>query len=170
MIEFLKVRNVKSPIREFGNAGIDFFIPEFTDSFLSDLQAKNPNISLGYITSGSDKIILYSGEDILIPSGLKTKFPPTIALEAANKSGVALKKKLIVGAQVIDSNYQGEIHIHLINVGREHCILSFGEKIVQFIPRVIDISKHKVVNVPEEEFFTETTTRGNGGFGSTGTV
>jgi dUTPase len=45
--------------------------------------------------------------DIVIPSGICSKFPANLALIANNKSGVATKKKLIFGASVIDTSYQG---------------------------------------------------------------
>lgn len=165
MVEFLKIRKVKDPQRESGNAGIDCFVPEEEGGFINDLKAKNPTIDITDL-----RILLNPGQSVLIPLGLKTKFPENIALEAANKSGVATKKKLFVGASVVDSSYQGEVHCHLVNVGDEVQTISFGEKIVQFIPRVIDTEEHRVYSeMTEEEFFNGIKTkRGQGGFGSTG--
>ena len=169
MVEFLKIREVKDPQRDKGNAGIDVFVPELTVGYIKDFTLKNPdiyvNIEEGYFSIGP-------GQSALIPLGLKTKFEENIALEAANKSGVATKKKLFVGASVVDSSYQGEIHGHVVNVGNDVQKVKFGEKIVQFIPRLIDTTEHKVHSgITEEEFFNGiTTARGQGGFGSTGTM
>lgn len=165
MVEFLKIRKVKSPEREEGNAGFDTFVPDYSEEYLEAIKAKNPDIDITDL-----RILVKPQESILIPLGLKTKFSPDLALEAANKSGVATKKKLFVGASVVDSSYQGEIHAHFVNVGKEDQIIKYGEKIVQFIPRVIDFSYHSVVEGMSESQFYEgvTTARGEGGFGSTG--
>lgn len=165
MVKFLKIRDVKTPQRDLGNAGIDTFVPEFSEQYLADLKAKNPNIDIS-----ENGINLGPQESVNIPTGLKTSFSNNIALEAANKSGVATKKKLFVGASVVDASYQGEIHAHLVNVGNELQHINFGEKIVQWLPRLIDIEQHEVYeNISEEEFYNGVkTSRGEGGFGSTG--
>ena len=165
MVKFLKIRNVKDPQRDPGNCGIDVFVPEAEESFINDLKAKNPGIDITDL-----RILLMPQESVNIPTGLKTSFPENIALEAANKSGVATKKKLLVGASVVDPSYQGEIHAHVINVGLEPQVINYGEKIVQFIPRIIDIEPHQVFSgiTPEEFYNGVKTERGEGGFGSTG--
>ena len=144
-IYFMTVRDVKLP--EYGtgdSVGIDFFVP-------NDF---NP-------------IILQPGEDVLIPSGIKTRLPIRTALIAFNKSGVATKKKFSKGAQVIDPDYQGEIHIHVFNVGKEPREINPGDKIIQFIH--LPIIKSKLMQCQtEEELFPSKTERGTGGFGSTG--
>lgn len=144
-IYFMAVRDVKLP--EYGtgeSVGIDFFVPnDFTS------------------------ITLEPGEDALIPSGIKTRLPIKTALIAFNKSGVATKKKFSKGAQVIDPDYQGEIHIHVFNIGKEPRIINPGDKIIQFIH--LPIIKSKLVQCQtEEELFPAKTERGTGGFGSTG--
>lgn len=164
MIEFIKTRNVKSPERDASeNAGIDFYIPE-KDSFTPE-EIKNFG---EHVYVEDNTITIYPHSDIKIPAGIKSKFPNNVALVAYNKSGIATKKKLVVGAQVIDTSYQGEWHLHLINTSDEPQWIEFGQKIVQFIPQIIDTSDVVISNLPENEFFTETTERGAGGFGSTG--
>ena len=165
MVEFLKIREVKDPQRDLGNAGIDTFIPEYSEDYLEALKAKNPGLDITDL-----RILVKPQESVLIPLGLKTKFGPELALEAANKSGVATKKKLFVGASVVDSSYQGEIHAHFVNVGKEDQVLKYGEKIVQFIPRVIDYCEIGITKgATSEEFYNgKVTARAEGGFGSTG--
>ena len=60
---------------------------------------------------------------------------------AFNKSGVATKKQLVAGAAVVDEGYQGELHIHIINVGGAVQRIIAGDKIMQFIliPMFYDI-------------------------------
>jgi dUTP pyrophosphatase len=79
---------------------------------------------------------------------------------------VAVKKGLSVGACVIDEDYQGEIHLHLTNRTQSEMIVNAGDKIIQFV--LLPYSKEGITVVPLEELYESTTTRGAGGFGSTG--
>ena len=147
MMKIAKVRNVKTPTRGTPeSAGIDFYIPE-------DYTQKNP---------------LWPNQSVFIPSGIKADVPKGHALIAFNKSGVALKKDLRVGACVVDEDYQGEIHLHLTNIGKNKVYLSAGEKIVQFI--LLPVFYDAVEVVEESVLFDTETQRGSGGFGSTGTL
>ena len=164
MIEFLLVRNVKEPIRDVNeNAGIDMFIPEKDDDIVKEILDFNSKITIE-----DNKMIIPPHQDILIPDGVKSKFDKNLGLVAANKSGVATKKKLIFGAELIDSGYEGEWHFHLINWSDETQAIEFGQKILQFVPTVISNEELVVRHCSEEEFFTVHSNRGNGGFGSTG--
>lgn len=137
-----KIRKVKTPTRGTEqSAGLDFYIP---DDF--DLKRLAPGMS------------------VCIPSGIKANVPAGYALIAFNKSGVALKKGLQVGACVVDEDYQGEIHLHLM--ATKSTELKPGEKIVQFV--LLPVNYSTVSVVPEEDLFVEQTERGAGGFGSTG--
>ncbi len=138
-----KVKEVKTPERGTPeSAGIDFFVPEGIFAKLSP------------------------GQSCLIPSGIKANVPAGHALVAFNKSGVAVKKNLYVGACVVDEDYQGEIHIHLNNSGLEDAEISPGDKIIQFVllPVFYDI----IEEVSLEDLYEEESIRGAGGFGSTG--
>jgi len=145
-MKITKIRNVKTPIRGTeGSAGIDFFVP---NDYPSNLCTVNP------------------GERFFIPSGIKANVPEGYALIAMNKSGVALKKGLMVGACVVDSDYQGEIHLHLVNTSDKIVAIEPGDKLTQFL--LIPVDHSQVVVVSENELFEKETTRGAGGFGSTG--
>ena len=164
MIRFCTIRDVKKPERELGNAGIDIFIPNYSDSFKDELNEKN---DIGLAWADEDKLYLQPFGRILIPAGLKSSFDINVALEAANKSGIATKTGLIVGAQVIDASYQGEIHISLINTTGSVVELDYGQKVVQLIPRRINVEEIEVTDNPKG-FYATVTKRGSGGFGSTG--
>lgn len=161
-MNFLKVRTVKSPCYGTdGSAGIDFFVPV-------DFKP----------------VILYPGEDLLIPSGIKIDIPNGFMLLGADKSGVVTTKKacfnagrkpkdtaftspLIIGAKIIDSDYQGEIHIHVINTGRTGVEIKPDMKIAQFI--LVPVVHAKLDEVFDESLLFEgESLRGSGGFGSTG--
>jgi dUTP pyrophosphatase len=145
-MKFLKFRDVKSPNRgTSSSAGIDFFVP-------NDFQ----------------EITLHLNQSTLIPSGLKANIPNDHVLIAFNKSGVATKKNLQVGASVVDEDYQGEIHIHLTNVGTTPQTISAGDKIIQFLLLPIVYEGVEIVETEEELYGGIQTERGDGGFGSTG--
>lgn len=167
MIQFAKVRNVKSPQRKVGDAGIDLFIPEYSKELVRYIIEKNPRFVEADGVINDTGIILPGETDILIPSGLKYKIPQNVALVQFTKSGVGSKKNLDCFNGVGDASYQGELHIHLRNMGRETQHLAYGEKIAQFVPVIYDTSEVSCVET-DENFFEEETERGSGGFGSTG--
>lgn len=160
-MKFLKVRDVKSPERGTErSAGIDFFVP-------NDFVNK----------------VVRPGEDILIPSGIIVGLPEGTMLMGADKSGVAssarakrqagmkikpydtLSSAIIVGAKIIDEDYPGELHIHLINVGQELIIIKPGQKVAQFIIVPVrydvpqEVSSKEELGIPQTERVA--------GFGST---
>ena len=144
-LKFIKVKNVKSPVRGTGqSAGIDFFVP---DEF--------------------ETMVLLPGESCFIPSGIKVNVPTGHALVAFNKSGVAVKKNLYVGACVVDEDYQGEVHLNLTNTGNQPQVIERGDKITQFI--LLPVNYASPVEVEPKDLYTEKSERGEGGFGSTGT-
>tara|TARA_B100000886_G_C20377562_1_gene472454 strand:+ start:572 stop:1039 length:468 start_codon:yes stop_codon:yes gene_type:complete len=145
-LKITKTRNVKTPTRGTnGSAGIDFYVPNDYPSHLCTVQP---------------------GDRYFIPSGIKANVPQGYALVAFNKSGVALRKQLIVGAAVVDSDYQGEIHLHLINTSHNPVEIQPGEKITQFL--LLPVNHCDIREVSDDKLFDTTTNRGSGGFGSTG--
>lgn len=168
-IKFTKTREVKSPARGTGEAaGIDFFVPECHALFLVDLIKKNPGIELTIADDGL-QICVKPQHRVLIPSGVKTWMVPGTALIAANKSGVATKKGLVFGAQVVDSDYSGEVHISVINTSNENVIIKSGEKLIQFIHTPVLLSPLVEVDDATYTALHDKSERGDGGFGSTGT-
>lgn len=138
VVVFEKIADVKVPSRgTAGSAGWDFYIPK------------------------GQSIVMEPGESLLIPSGIKLKIPDGYCGVFLNKSSIATSG-IIVGAQVIDSDYRGEVHIHLINIGKSKVLLKAGQKITQmlFMP-VPAVSMVEGLVRPDTE-------RNTGGFGSTG--
>lgn len=165
MIEFLKVRNVKGPAWNFEeNAGIDFYIPEKSDEVVNEIMDFNKAHNNDVIIE-DNVIIVPPHQDVCIPAGIKSKFPKNVGLMANNKSGVSTKKKFIFGAELIDTSYQGEWHIHLINTSNKIQTLVFGTKCVQFVP-VLLYTEGCTITDNADGFFTETTDRGDRGFGN----
>lgn len=142
-IQIKRVRNVKLPTRGTpGSAGLDFYVPE-----------------------DSPILTITPGRSLLIKSGIKAKFDKDHALIAFNKSSRAVRDHLLVGAEVIDEDYQGELGLHVVNVDRtENVVLKPGDKIVQFL--LIPVKYPEVEEV--DEIHEIETLRGEGGYGSTG--
>ena len=92
---------------------------------------------------------------------------PGYALIMFNKSGIAARYQLQVGACVVDEDYQGEIHLHVMNVGKDPVILKPGMKLVQGLVMPVFYVGVEVLE-SEAELFPQSTERGVGGFGSTG--
>lgn len=165
--------DVKAPERAYGNAGVDVFIPNYNEVFHDAFNTKNtPDLAhLAENIDGNIVIRIMPHGRVNIPSGLRSRIDANVALEAHNKSGIATKYGLVFGASTCDANYQGIIHISLINTTAKAIDLPLGMKAVQFIPRLIDISPIEVYkDVTLDEFYKdfEFSNRGEGAFGSTG--
>lgn len=177
-LKIAKIRDVKTPERGTKlSAGLDFFIPKFTSSFLDDFKEKNPNIpqelrkdTYSYYVSINPnynifKILISPGERILIPSGIKINLDDKNAMVLFNKSGVSTKKGIIVGACVIDSDYQGEIHLSLFNASNSIVAVNQNEKITQGL--LLDVSYSEPIEIDVNDLFKDNSERGSNGFGST---
>jgi dUTP pyrophosphatase len=101
--------------------------------------------------------------DVLVGLGLACEFPSNYMLMNCNKSGRSTKLKLDKGAEVIDSGYRGEIHVHLFNHSDKVVLIPKGEKIGQLV--LFPIWNGQPEEVTE---LSENTDRGTGGFGSSG--
>lgn len=171
-VKFIKTRDVKTPVRGTGEAaGIDFFVPNYNEDFIKDFIKKNDNLPLLIpirIEDDAVYITILPQGRVLIPSGIHTYLDPGTALIAANKSGVATKTGLVFGAQVVDSDYSGEIHISVINTSNVPVVIKSGEKLIQFIHTPVILSPLEEVDRETFDKLHDKSERGAGGFGSTG--
>lgn len=109
-----------------------------------------------------ENAILGPGERISCCTGIAVKIPEEHAGLIWDKSGLALKKGVKIMAGVIDSGYRGEIKVVLINLSQEEYKINKGDKIAQMLIQKI---KQPII---EEVKKLDDTSRGGGGFGSTG--
>lgn len=171
-LKFCKVRNVKSPNRAHADdAGIDFYFPEdlTVEVFKSKCEVTKQNVIFSEENGVIKTVTLKPAESVLIPSGIHVKIPDGYALIYMNKSGVASKKHLHVGAQVVDQNYFGECHINLANVGDTPVVIEAGEKLVQGLVIPINYCQTEEYKSLTELYSGAESDRGAGGFGSSGT-
>lgn len=102
-LKFCKVRTVKSPNRAHSDdAGIDFYFPEDlpVETFKAKCDMTKQNVTFSEENGIVKSVTIKPLESVLIPSGIHVKIPNGYALIFMNKSGVATKKHLHVGACV----------------------------------------------------------------------
>jgi len=112
----------------------------------------------------TDAVVIGPMKRALIPTGIFMEIPEGYEAQIRPRSGLALKYGITVlnSPGTIDSDYRGEVKVVLINLGEEKFEVKNGDRIAQII-----ISKHEKINWKMAEELNETT-RGEGGYGSTG--
>jgi dUTP pyrophosphatase len=103
-------------------------------------------------------------ERVLVPTGLYIELPAGYEAQLRMRSGLALKKGLILpnAPATIDADYRGEIKVIIANISNQVQSIAQGERIAQLI-----IAKHETVQWALSTQLSDTQ-RGEGGFGSTG--
>jgi dUTP pyrophosphatase len=111
-----------------------------------------------------ESIVLAPLGRAIVKTGLFIELPIGYEAQVRPRSGLAAKKGVTVlnSPGTIDADYRGEIGVILVNLSNEPFTIENGERIAQLI-----IAKHERAEWNEVEVLTETS-RGEGGFGSTG--
>ncbi|MET0301895.1 MAG: dUTP diphosphatase [Methyloceanibacter sp.] len=104
------------------------------------------------------------GARALIPTGFALELPRGYEAQVRPRSGLALKHgiTLLNSPGTIDSDYRGELMVILVNHGDEPFLVRRGERIAQLV--IAPVSHAEIVAAEE----LAATSRGPGGFGSTG--
>lgn len=112
----------------------------------------------------TESVTLKPLERSIIKTGLFIELPVGYEAQVRPRSGLAAKKGVTVlnSPGTVDADYRGEIGVILVNLSNEDYTVENGERIAQLI-----IAKHERA-VWEEVDLLEETSRGSGGFGSTG--
>ena len=128
-----------------------------------------------YETSGSSGMDLAAnleksvkiepGKVSVIPTGISLSIPQNFEIQIRPRSGLAAKNQISVlnTPGTIDTDYRGEIKVILINLGNRTFVVEKGARITQMV--LCPVVKAELREVDS----LETTKRGSGGFGSTGT-
>ena len=127
-----------------------------------------------YATSGAAGMDVVSAEDVVLPpgarhavaTGLVVAIPPGFEIQVRPRSGLALKHGITVPNTpgTIDSDYRGELKVILINHGATPFEILRGDRVAQLV--LAPVTRAGWVEVAE----LDETSRGEGGFGSTGGV
>jgi dUTP pyrophosphatase len=151
--------------------------PEFKKIGLSFVNESN-NPDPEYATDGAsgfdlranlkESLVIKSGEYMLIKTGLYFDIPDNMEITIRSRSGLAYKHGVCVlnGVGTIDSDYTGEIGVLLINHGKEDFIITNGDRIAQGV--LTSVLCKNIVKFVKETEINKITSRGNGGYGSTG--
>lgn len=109
-------------------------------------------------------MVLEPGAAASIPTGIAIALPTGFEAQVRPRSGLAAKHMVTVlnAPGTIDADYRGEIHVLLINHGREPFEISRGMRIAQMVIAPAEQADFVSVTTLDE------TQRGSGGFGSTG--
>ena len=111
-----------------------------------------------------ESITLKPLERAIVKTGLYIELPIGFEAQVRPRSGLAAKKGITVlnAPGTIDADYRGEVGVILVNLSNESFVINNGERIAQMV-----IAKHERAEWTVVEELSETT-RGEGGFGSTG--
>ena len=112
------------------------------------------------------ELSLEPGERELLPTGLKLSIPMGYEIQIRPRSGLAIKHGITIvnSPGTIDSDFRGEIHLIVINHGQQTFTVKHGDRIAQMILQ--EVQQAELVQVQEQDL--DHTSRGQGGFGSTG--
>lgn len=109
-------------------------------------------------------ISINPGDLVKVPCGIAVEIPDGYGAFIFARSGLGIKHGITLsnGVGVVDSDYRGEVCVGLCNVGKESYVIHNGDRIAQMV-----ILKVENFIINEVNSLTKTT-RGEGGFGSTG--
>jgi len=155
----MNTQNAPSPalklIRLPNGEGVELPSYETTGAAGMDLRAA--------IEAG-ETMTLRPGERALVPTGFIFEVPFGYEAQIRPRSGLAIKNGItcLNSPGTVDSDYRGEVKVILANLGQADFVIERGMRIAQMV--IAPVTQVAVTEVSE---FTETT-RGAGGFGSTG--
>ena len=112
----------------------------------------------------SEDVTIFPGKTAFVPTGISMEVPENCAGLIYARSGLACKKGLAPANKVgvIDSDYRGEIIVALHNHGEEPQTIRHGDRIAQMLITPVLTPAYTLVEELSD------TSRGQGGFGSTG--
>lgn len=135
--------------------GLDLPSYETIGSAGMDLRAAVP---------AEETLVLAPHQRVLVPTGFVLEIPDGFEAQIRPRSGLAFKHGVtcLNTPGTIDSDYRGEVKVLLINLGDEDFSITRGMRIAQMI--IAPVTQVRINEVTE----TTDTSRGTGGFGSTG--
>ena len=129
-------------------------VPEYTHG---------PQEDAGMDLRASEAAVLEPGVPFAVPTGLAIELPAGYEAQVRPRSGLALKHAITVpnSPGTIDPGYRGEVKVILLNLGKSAFPIAPGDRIAQLI-----VARYEAVVWVEADLGDST--RGGGGFGSSG--
>jgi len=143
---------------------MQFLISQTPDAKDLPLPARQTPQSAGLDLHSKIDTIIKKGERSLVPTGIRVALPFGYEAQVRPRSGLALKHgvTMLNAPGTIDADYRGEVHALLINLGDADFTINRGDRIAQMVIAKVEMAEFTTADdLPE-------TTRGTGGFGSTG--
>jgi dUTP pyrophosphatase len=134
-----------------------------------EVKVEGPGAAPQYATDGAAGADLRASADAVLEPGARAAVPTGIRLQIPAghvgliwpRSGLAVRHGIDTLAGVIDSDYRGEVQVVLVNHGADPVRIAAGDRIAQIV-----FQKVERASLTTEAL--DTTTRGAGGFGSSG--
>ena len=125
--------------------------------------AHGPNEDAGLDLRSVGHVKLTPGVPRMVPTGIAIELPPGYEAQVRPRSGLALKYAITIpnAPATIDPGYRGEIRVILLNLGAEEYEIHPGDRIAKMV-----VARYETVEWQETELGDST--RGTGGFGSSG--
>lgn len=111
-----------------------------------------------------DALVVHPGETVLVPTGFRIELSPGYEAQVRPRSGLAIHHSIGIlnSPGTIDSDYRGEVKVILTNFGKQDFTIRRGDRIAQLvIAPYVRVAWEEVPQV-------NSTQRGEGGFGHTG--
>jgi dUTP pyrophosphatase len=131
-------------------------LPEYATELAAGLDVRAAN---------DEPIVLKPLGRAIVPTGLYLEIPAGFEVQVRPRSGLAAKKGITVlnAPGTIDADYRGEVCVILANLSGEEFVVEKGERIAQLV-----LARHERLEWELADSLAESS-RGEGGFGSTGT-
>ena len=129
-----------------------------------DLPAYATSGAAGMDVVSAESVTIRPGQRHAVATGLSVAIPENYEIQVRPRSGLAFKHGITVPNTpgTIDSDYRGELKVLLINHGADDFAIARGDRIAQLVLAPVTQAKWDEVEDLDE------TSRGEGGFGSTG--
>lgn len=156
------------------SAGSDFYIPfngivEHCPGDKDD-DGTTHGLYQKVVSQKDQSILVRPGENISIYSGICIEVDYGQIALVCNRSGIANKRNLVVGACVVDTFYTGEVRFDIHNIGTRDMWIKPGDKITQVV--MVPIISAQFEEHPKEDLYKNmipTKLRGEAGFGASDT-
>jgi dUTP pyrophosphatase len=127
--------------------------------------AEAAGLDLTAAVADSAPVTLQPGARAIVPTGLAIALPHGTEAQIRPRSGLAARHGVTVlnSPATIDADYRGEIGVLLVNLGSEPFVIRRGERIAQLV--LAPVARAQLLPVDS----LPSTSRGTGGWGSTGT-
>ena len=149
---------------------IEWCRPHFNVHPPSRANPSDAGLDIHFSPADRESVTIAPGDRAILSTGIRFGIPHGYMLEVKNRSSMASKRSLIVGACVVDSGYDGEVFVNLHNIGKKVQIINAGDKIAQAV--VIPVVPVRFLETKNDNLYDWSpitiSDRGAGALGSTG--